>query len=120
MGLERLRKLTDVEVFILSKESNPVVQKRSKKLNIPVIHDCDDKINTLKKMAEPEAYMPNEVAYVGNDLNDLECMNWVGHGIAVQNAEEQVKKAASKVIQEKGGEGAVRRLCEVIIDAKNT
>lgn len=120
MGLERLRKLTDVEVFILSKESNPVVQKRSEKLNIPVIHDCDDKLTTLQRLAGDKEYKVQEIAYFGNDLNDLECMNWVAQGIAVQNAEEQVKQAASKVMQEKGGEGAVRRLCEAIIDAKNT
>ena len=55
------------------------------------------------------------VAYVGNDLNDLECMRMVGTPIAVANAETEILDVAAWVTPRGGGEGAVRDVCEAIL-----
>ena len=118
MGLERLRTLTDVEVFILSKETNPVVKARSTKLKIPCINACDNKIEELKKIASKKRLTSKQVAYIGNDLNDVECLKWVGVSISVADARNEVKNISKIVTTKKGGEGAVREVCEMIISSK--
>jgi N-acylneuraminate cytidylyltransferase len=61
----------------------------------------------------------NEIAYVGDDVNDIEVINTVGFGCAVNDAMQSVKDAANYVTRAKGGQGAVREVIELIINAKN-
>jgi YrbI family 3-deoxy-D-manno-octulosonate 8-phosphate phosphatase len=57
----------------------------------------------------------SEVAYLGDDINDLECIQNVGLGCCVPNAQEEVKQAAKFVTTLRGGEGAVREVCDYIL-----
>ena len=75
-----------VEVVVISKEENPVVAARCRKLKIPCIQGCDDKLPILRKLAADRGLTARQVAYVGNDLNDLECLGWVGSPIGVADA----------------------------------
>src|SRR4030067_1404242 len=76
-GLEAVRKL-GIRLLVLSKEKNPVVSARCRKLNLPCIQGCDHKEETLKKEADRCGIPLKSVAYMGNDINDLECLKMAG------------------------------------------
>ena len=107
-----------VEVVVLSTEKNPVVAARCQKLGIEYMQGLDDKLSALKEMVQKRSILPTQVAYVGNDINDLDCMQWVGMPIAVANAVTAVKEISTAVTYRKGGRGAVREVCELILAAK--
>ena len=107
-----------VEVVVLSTEKNPVVGARCQKLGIEYVQGLDDKLTALKKMVQQRSILPTQVAYMGNDINDLDCMQWVGMPIAVADAVAEVKEISTVVTYREGGRGAVREVCDLILDAK--
>jgi YrbI family 3-deoxy-D-manno-octulosonate 8-phosphate phosphatase len=109
---------TGVEVVVLSTEKNPVVGARCQKLGIEYIQGSDDKLSALKEMVEKRSMLPDQVAFMGNDVNDLDCMKWVGMPIAVADAVNEVKEVSTVVTYRKGGRGAVREVCDLILAAK--
>ena len=115
LGLEMLRETGRVEVVVISKEKNPVVAARCRKLGIECIQGCDDKLSKLKQKAESRKLKPEEVAYVGNDVNDLECLCWVGLPIAVCDAAPEVLAVAKWKTTKPGGHGAVREVCDLLL-----
>lgn len=117
MGVSRLRK-AGVPVLILSTERNPVVAARGRKLGVPVLQGIDDKATALARWLATEGLDPATVAYVGNDVNDLGCFELVGWPIAVAQAHPQVLSRARLVLRSKGGDGAVREVCEAILRAR--
>jgi YrbI family 3-deoxy-D-manno-octulosonate 8-phosphate phosphatase len=117
MGIARLRK-TGVPVLILSTERNPVVAMRGRKLGVTVLHGIDDKAAALAQWLTAEGLDPAEVAYVGNDVNDLGCFALVGWPVAVAQAHPQVLSRARLVLRRSGGDGAVREVCEAILRAR--
>ncbi len=115
MGLERLRKLTGIEVMVMSKETNKVVTARCEKLKLPVAQNVQDKPSALKKIIKEKKLSADEIIYVGNDLNDVECFKLVGFAVVPADAYDPVKQQADLVLSRKGGYGAVRELCEILI-----
>ena len=111
-----LLKAAGIEVVVLSKEKNPVVAARCRKLGIEYIQGCDDKLTVLKQKAESGKLKPEEIAYVGNDVNDVECLKWVGLPIAVADSVPQVKAAAKWITAKPGGHGAVREVCDLLLN----
>ena len=85
-------------------------------MNIDCINGIDDKINVLKNEIKKRGLEPEDVCFVGNDINDIECIKYVKLGVAVNNAYPEVKKAAKKITQKNGGEGAVREVVDMILD----
>jgi N-acylneuraminate cytidylyltransferase len=118
LGLEMLRKSGRVKVVVISKEKNPVVAARCRKLGIECIQSCDDKLVQLKQKVESRKLKQEAIAYVGNDVNDLECLRWVGLPIAVCDAAPEVLAVAKWKTAKPGGHGAVREVCEAILAAK--
>lgn len=116
-GIARLKEQS-VEVVVISTEQNPVVQARCAKLGLPCVHGVDDKLAVLKKYAADRSLSPAQVAYVGNDVNDRECMQWAGFSIAVGDAFPEIRRLAGIVTNQRGGRGAVREVCDMIIAAK--
>jgi YrbI family 3-deoxy-D-manno-octulosonate 8-phosphate phosphatase len=108
-----------VKMLILSTEVNPVVAARAAKLKVPVIHGQSDKAQALKEWIAAEGLDPNRVAYVGNDVNDIGCLRMVGWPIAVANAHPDVEAVARLKLTKRGGSGAVRELCELVVAAAN-
>lgn len=115
MGISRLKK-SGVEVIILSKEKNPVVQARGNKLKIPVYQGIDEKGKELEKIIKEKGIPAEEVVYVGNDVNDLPCFPLVGLSVAVADAHPEVKRQAGLILRKNGGFGAVREICELIVE----
>lgn len=114
LGLAQL-KLFNIPLLVLSKEKNPVVQVRCKKLEIPCKQNVSEKILVLKEWLQENKLNSMNTIYVGNDLNDLSCMQYVGCGIAVGDAYPQVKASAKITLTSVGGNGAIRELCDLIV-----
>ena len=113
MGIARLKK-TGVEVIILSKEKNPVVQARGDKLKVSVYQGIDEKGKKLAEILKEKGFIGRQVVYVGNDINDLPCFSMVGLAVAVADAHPDVKEQAGLVLRKKGGFGAVREICDLL------
>ena len=111
-------KAAGVEVIVISKEKNPVVAVRCRKLGVECIQGCDHKLAALRQRSEDRGLKPVEIGYVGNDVNDLECLRWVGLPIAVCDAAPEVLEVARWVTAKCGGRGAVREICDAILAAR--
>ncbi len=114
----RLLSEAGLDMLILSREVNKVVAARAKKMGIPALHGINDKVTTLQNLLN-ERHIPAEnVVYVGNDTNDLGCFQMVGYAVAVGDAQPEVKRAADLVLTQFGGHGAVREICDLILQAR--
>lgn len=101
--------------MILSKERNPVVNARGAKLGVDVLRGVDDKVGALAAWLDRLGLAARDVAYVGNDVNDLPVMASVGWPIAVADAHPEVRRAARLVLRRPGGRGAVREVCDLVL-----
>lgn len=116
-GLARLRD-AGLEVIVISTEANPVVLARCTKLKIPCEQDCPDKLSVLQRIVAQRSLRASEVAYVGNDVNDLDCLRWVGLPIAPADAWPEARAVARLVTTRPGGHGAVREVADWILEAR--
>lgn len=114
LGIELLKK-KGIDVIVISKETNEVVKARCNKLKISCVFGANEKLTILKKEIEKRGLNPQEVCYIGNDINDLDCIKYVGLGIAVNNSFSKVKESANLVTKKDGGEGAVREVIDNIL-----
>lgn len=120
MGVERLRKFAGVETAIITGEKSPSVITRAQKLQITELHlFVKDKPQVLEEIISRLQLNAEEVAYIGDDYNDLEIMQMVGLTAAPADGLQKIKNQADYVCQAKGGEGSFREFAEMIIDAKN-
>ena len=120
IGLHKLNRL-GVETVIISTEANPVVSARAHKLKIRCIQNCRDKRAALVDIANEKKISLQEVAFVGNDVNDLACLECVALPIVVQDAYPEVVRTALYQTRRPGGHGAVREICDLFesVLAKN-
>lgn len=116
IGLSRLQAL-GLDMLILSTEVVPIVQMRAKKLKINCIYGCDDKFSKLKELVQERGISMERVGFVGNDINDLECLREVGYAICVNDSYPEVKSVCKLILEKKGGEGAVREICDLIYNS---
>ncbi len=114
LGLEKLRD-TGIDVMVLSKEKNKVVSARCAKLGINCIQGIDDKVTELEAIIKEKGLGWKQVAYVGNDINDIPCMQKAGLPIAVNDAYLPVKSISQVITRKRGGCGAVREVVDLII-----
>ena len=104
-----------IKMLILSKEKNAVVSSRGKKLNIEVIQGCDDKLTELIKWLQKNNVDAQQAAYIGNDINDLECLRHVGVAAIPADAHHSVIDTATWILQHNGGRGAIREFADVLL-----
>lgn len=116
MGVSLLRR-AGIPMLILSTEVNAVVRARAEKLRVPVLHGIDDKESALRGWAEEVGIPLADIAYLGNDVNDLPALRIVGWPVAVADAHPLVLEAARVVLSRTGGHGAVRELIERVLPA---
>jgi N-acylneuraminate cytidylyltransferase len=105
-------------VLILSTEKHKVVAARAAKLRVDVLHGVEDKGAALAEWAASTGIALERIAYVGNDINDLACLEMVGWPIAVPGSHESVLSVARVVLTHRGGAGAVRELAERVLRAR--
>lgn len=116
LGIGILKSL-GLPMLVLSKETNPVVSARCKKLKIECLQGIDDKLTVLREFAATRSLVMGDIAYVGNDINDLGPMSAVGVPIAVADAYPPVLAAARLITHRPGGHGAVREVCDALAAA---
>jgi len=116
LGLERLRDQTDIEVIVMSRETDPVVAARCQKLDIPVFQSVKNKRKALEKLLLEKHIEPDQVLFVGNDLNDVPCFSYVGFAAVPSDAFRDARMQADLILQKAGGYGAVREMCEILIN----
>ncbi len=113
-GIHGLKK-AGIEVMVLSSEVNPVVSARCKKMGVAVLQGIEEKASVLQKYLQEHRISPEHVVYLGNDINDIPCFEIVGCAVVVADAQPQALRAADRVLGRKGGYGAVREICDMIL-----
>jgi YrbI family 3-deoxy-D-manno-octulosonate 8-phosphate phosphatase len=119
LGLGMLR-AAGVPMLVLSKEENPVVSARCRKLKIECRQGIDDKLTELKGIASQRGITLAQIAYVGNDVNDVPCMRSVGLPIAVSDAWPEARAVSKFRTTRPGGYGAVREVCDWFMASKSS
>lgn len=114
MGISLLR-TAGIPMVVISKERNPVVTARCAKMGLPVFHGVDDKVALLTSWLSERDIAAETVVYVGNDVNDLACMEVVGAAVAPADAHPTVLAAADIILSHGGGQGAVRELADAVL-----
>ena len=118
-GIALLKEKSSIQAMILSRETNPVVTARAKKLDIEVFQSVLNKDLALKSLIEERNLKPEEIIYIGNDLNDLVVLPLVGYFVCPADAHPQVLRQADLVLNHLGGKGAVRELVEKILEKQS-
>jgi N-acylneuraminate cytidylyltransferase len=118
MGLWEIRK-QGVESLVISMETNPVVSARCKKMQVPVLQGINHKDEVLKQYLAEHGIDPADVVYMGNDINDLVCFAVAGCAAAPCDAEPEILRQADIILTRRGGHGAVREMCDLILQQHN-
>jgi len=117
----KLLQASGVEIAIITARSSKVVEHRMHSLDITHVYQgCLDKLEAFQSLSEKLGLGAEQVAYVGDDVIDLPVMRRVGLAIAVQDAHPLAKQHAHWQTPNKGGRGAARDVCEMIMEAQGT
>jgi YrbI family 3-deoxy-D-manno-octulosonate 8-phosphate phosphatase len=117
-GIALAREL-GIRTVILTGESTKLVTRRAEKLRIDHLRQgVRDKRAALIEILQTEDIAPEQACYVGDDLNDLGVLEMVGLAIVVNDAMRRPRTLAHYVTAARGGEGAIREVCEMILDAQ--
>ncbi len=115
MGIFRLQK-RGVEVALISGRRSEATARRARELGIrEVVNGVGEKLPALQELCRTRQVLPEEVCFVGDDLNDIDCIRWSGLGVAVRNARLEVKAMADWITPSCGGYGAVRDVADKIL-----
>jgi len=118
MGLKLLQK-EGLVTAIVTQERTKLVARRAEKLTIPELHQgVMDKLSVIRAMAERHGVSLEQVAYIGDDVNDLEALKAVGFSAAPADALLEIIESVDHVCCKKGGEGAVREIVDMILEAR--
>lgn len=116
MGAERLRRLTNIDIAIITGENSEMVSRRAEKLNISnVFLGIKDKRAVIEKFLDENNLTWDNIAYIGDDLNDFEVMKSAAIVACPADAFDEVFPLVHYRCQKKGGEGAFREFCEYLI-----
>ena len=115
MGFSLLRK-NGYEIAIISGEKNSAIETMAKKFQIKEIHqNIRIKIDVLKDIIERYNLSQEEYVYIGDDVNDLECLNYAKYKVTVPHAVEKVKSAEGiQITSNQAGNGAFREVADCL------
>jgi len=120
MGIKLLQR-AGIITAIVTQERTKLVARRAEKLTIPELHQgVMDKLTVIREMAARHGFSLKQVAYIGDDVNDLEALKAVGFSASPADGLPAISAAVDYVCQKKGGEGAVREIIEMILDAQGS
>ena len=117
LGVAEIKKL-GIDQIIISTEKNPVVTARAKKLNIKCLQCIENKKEALQKYCSENNYDLQYIAFVGNDINDMEAMKIAGYSFCPVDAHGSIKKISNHILDTKGGQGVIRELLDFITNNK--
>ena len=118
MGIKLLQK-AGILTAVITQESTKIVMRRAQKLTIPEVHQgVSDKLAVLKELITRHGFSMDQVADIGDDVNDLQALGAVGFSAAPADGMPPVLKTVRYVCKKKGGEGAVREVADLILAAR--
>ena len=118
LGIVLLR-LMQIEVAWITGRKSAIVERRAKELGVVhIVQGVRNKKAALARVSETLQITCSEIAYIGDDWNDLPAFETAGICIAVANAVQEVRERADIVTRNRGGQGAVREVCEMLLDAR--
>src|SRR5437867_6633753 len=118
MGIKLLQR-AGIITAIVTQEQTKLVARRAERLTIPELHQgVMDKLTVIREMASRHGLSLKQVAYIGDDVNDLEALKAVGFSASPADAMPSVLKAVHYICAKKGGEGAVREIADLILAAR--
>jgi N-acylneuraminate cytidylyltransferase len=107
-----------IEVIVLSTEKNPVVSRRAEKLGIFCLQDVRDKRQAVLEYCRENNLKTSEVAYIGNDVNDLGALEVAGVKIVPSDGDKSVKRIADIITDTNGGYGVIREIAAILEEIK--
>ena len=106
-----------IEPVIITGRSSEIVKRRCEELGIKELHQgVENKADCLLSVCQKYGITTKQCAYIGDDLNDLDCMMLCGHKAAPADAMKGVREKVDYVCEARGGEGAVREYCDYLIE----
>lgn len=110
-------RLLDIPMGIITGENTEIVSRRAEKLKISELHmGIKNKLEVAKSLCEKYNISLKEIAYIGDDINDIPLLDAVGFSACPANAPDYVKSHATLVLKKKGGDGAFREFVEYILE----
>jgi N-acylneuraminate cytidylyltransferase len=103
-------------MLVLSSETNPVVRARCDKLGLACLSGSGDKKTTLEHWAQGQGYSLDNIVYLGNDMNDVPALKIAGCPVVVADAHPAAMAHAAMILNSRGGHGAIRELCDLILN----
>jgi len=108
-----------IEVAVISGRTSGAVERRMAELGVPhIMQGCGDKVDAFEWLASELGIAAEDCAFVGDDIPDLPLLKKVGFAFAVANAVDEVIERCDYTTQARGGSGAVREICELLLDAR--
>ena len=108
-----------IKIGIITGENSPIVERRAEKLKVDkLVMNAVPKLETFQRVLDSENLSMNEVAYIGDGINDVKLLKVAGLSFAVADAHETAKNVSSIVLNNNGGNGAFLEACEILIRAK--
>ena len=119
MGINLLRKI-GIKSAIITGESSRIVSRRADKLKIEYLYlGCVDKLTAAKEICDAENIFLKDICFIGDDINDMELLQKAGFAACPPNARPEIKEVENIYhLKTPGGEGAVRELADLILNAK--
>jgi len=112
----RMWQRAGLKVALISGRASVPTELRAEQLQIEyVFQDCHYKLPVVEQLLDKLGLSPENIAFVGDDLTDMPVIRYVGFGVAVANAVDEVKQSADYVTTRPGGSGAVREVIEYIL-----
>lgn len=116
-GLKNILKNYNIKTAIITGRCSEIVQRRAEELDIDYLYQgVNDKFVCLKQLVETVNCSFGDVVYIGDDVNDLPCMEKAGLSCCPADAHESVKIHADYIAKKKGGQGAVREIVDTIVE----
>jgi YrbI family 3-deoxy-D-manno-octulosonate 8-phosphate phosphatase len=120
MGVERLKNYANIETGIITGENSLIVSRRAEKLNIRELHlGIKNKFDIFEQICRKRNLLPEEIAYIGDDSNDMEVLMMAGLSACPNDAMPFIKDTVDYITEHGGGYGAFRDFCELIIILKS-
>jgi N-acylneuraminate cytidylyltransferase len=113
-GIARLKE-KGVQIAVLSTETNPVVSSRCRKIGVECFQGLEDKASAVEALLAERSIKPENAIFIGNDENDISAFSKVACALVVQDAHPSALAKADIILKHKGGYGAVREVCDMLI-----
>ena len=120
LGIKMLQR-SGIPLAVITARTSDVVKHRMKNLNIDLVFQGQqNKVQAFEALCQTQNLTAEQIAYVGDDLVDMPVMKRVGLSIAVADAHDLVRQHAHWITRHGGGHGAVRDVCELLMEAQGT